>query len=160
MSDYDVVVAGGGHNGLVCGAYLTLHGLKVLVAERNAWVGGGAVTEEIVLPGFKHDLFGANHIWCHANPDFSEVLRPELAGFFEEDVRRIRERYGPFVLVNSNFGMVNAFLDTFNVFKKSTARGAEPEPGTAARGTSLEFARGYAAPSGGRFQFCRWRTSI
>ena len=78
MSNYDVVIAGGGHNGLVCGAYLTLHGLKVLVAERNEWVGGGVVTEEIVLPGFKHDLFGANHIWCHANPDYTNVLLPEL----------------------------------------------------------------------------------
>jgi phytoene dehydrogenase-like protein len=78
MSDYDVVIAGGGHNGLVCGAYLSLHGLKVLVAERNDWVGGGAVTAEITLPGFKHDLFGASHVWCHVNPDFREILRPEL----------------------------------------------------------------------------------
>jgi glycine/D-amino acid oxidase-like deaminating enzyme len=31
MSDCDVVIAGGGHNGLACGAFLTLHGLKVVV---------------------------------------------------------------------------------------------------------------------------------
>ena len=78
MSDYDVIIAGGGHNGLVCGAFLSLHGLTVLVAERNDWVGGGAVTAEITLPGFKHDLFGASHVWCHVNPDFRNVLRPEL----------------------------------------------------------------------------------
>lgn len=78
MSDYDVVIAGGSHNGLACGAFLSMHGLKVLVAERNDWVGGGAVTKEITLPGFKHDLFGASHVWCHVNQDFREVLRPEL----------------------------------------------------------------------------------
>lgn len=78
MSDYDIVIAGGGHNALACGAMLSLHGLKVLVAERNAWVGGGAVTAEIARPGFKHDLFGASHVWCHVNPDFRNILRPEL----------------------------------------------------------------------------------
>ena len=75
-----------------------------------------------------------------------DLLRPELAGFFEEDVRRIRERFGHFVLINSNFGMVNAFLGTFNVFRNSA------EPGTAARGMSLEFARGYAAHKSALFR--------
>jgi len=78
MSDYDVVVAGGGQNALACAAFLSMHGLTVLVAERNEWVGGGAVTAEIARPGFKHDLFGASHVWCHVNPDFRNVLRPEL----------------------------------------------------------------------------------
>ena len=78
MSDYDVIIAGGGHNALACGAFLSLHGLDVLIAERNDWIGGGVVTREITLPGFKHDLFGSSHIWCHANPDYSNILRPEL----------------------------------------------------------------------------------
>ena len=78
MSDYDVIIAGGSHNGLACGAYLSLYGLKVLVAERNPWVGGGAVTEEIVMPGFKHDLFSSSHIFIHMNPCFTRELRPEL----------------------------------------------------------------------------------
>jgi surface carbohydrate biosynthesis protein len=77
----------------------------------------------------KHPAYGGTPIHAVGNPRV-DLLRPELAGFFEDDVRRIRARYGPFVLVNSNFGMVNAFLDTFNVFKQSTARGGEPEPGT------------------------------
>lgn len=78
MSDYDVVIAGGGHNALACGAFLSMQGVSVLIAERNDWIGGGAVTKEITLPGFKHDLFGSSHIWCHVNPDYREVLRPEL----------------------------------------------------------------------------------
>src|SRR5260370_17262751 len=47
----DVVVIGGGHNGLVNAAYLAKAGKRVLVLERRGVLGGAAVTEEIV-PGF------------------------------------------------------------------------------------------------------------
>lgn len=77
MSEYDVVIAGGGHNALACAAVLCKAGIRTLVAERNDWVGGGAVTRELSLPGFKHDLFGSNHVWIHANPHIRELM-PEL----------------------------------------------------------------------------------
>ena len=77
MSDYDVIIAGAGHNGLICAAMLVKNGLKVLVTERNEWVGGGVLTRELTLPGYKHDPFGSSHVWIHLNPDFQE-LRPEL----------------------------------------------------------------------------------
>jgi phytoene dehydrogenase-like protein len=48
---HDVVIIGGGHNGLVCSAYLAMAGFKVLVLEQRSIVGGAAVTEEF-SPGF------------------------------------------------------------------------------------------------------------
>src|ERR1700693_1513198 len=51
----DVVIVGGGHNGLVCAAYLAAAGLKVTVLERRNVVGGAAVTEEF-HPGFRNSV--------------------------------------------------------------------------------------------------------
>ncbi|HYA17737.1 MAG TPA: NAD(P)/FAD-dependent oxidoreductase, partial [Bryobacteraceae bacterium] len=51
-SRYDVIVIGGGHNGLVTAAYLARTGRKVLVLERRGMVGGCAATEEL-WPGYR-----------------------------------------------------------------------------------------------------------
>jgi phytoene dehydrogenase-like protein len=51
-ADYDVIIIGGGHNGLTCGAYLARAGKKVLVLERRHLIGGMVVTEEFT-PGFR-----------------------------------------------------------------------------------------------------------
>ncbi|HEY3886331.1 MAG TPA: NAD(P)/FAD-dependent oxidoreductase [Vicinamibacterales bacterium] len=55
MYRYDVIVIGGGHNGLVSAAYLARAGRTVLVLERRHVLGGAAVTEEI-YPGFKYSV--------------------------------------------------------------------------------------------------------
>jgi phytoene dehydrogenase-like protein len=51
----DALIIGGGHNGLVCAAYLAGAGLKVTVLERRTVVGGAAVTEEF-HPGFRNSV--------------------------------------------------------------------------------------------------------
>ncbi len=52
---FDVIVIGGGHNGLVCAFYLARAGRKVLVLERREVVGGAAITEEF-HPGFRNSV--------------------------------------------------------------------------------------------------------
>ena len=67
-TSYDVVAVGSGHNGLVAAAYLAVGGKRVLVLERNAWFGGGVVTRELTVPGFRHDQHSMAHIFIQGNP--------------------------------------------------------------------------------------------
>src|SRR6186997_1758847 len=66
-NQYDAIIIGGGHNGLVAGAYLARAGKKVVVLERRHLVGGAAVTEEI-FPGYKFTEFSY----------VVSLLRPEI----------------------------------------------------------------------------------
>jgi phytoene dehydrogenase-like protein len=68
----DVVVIGGGHNGLTCAAYLGMAGLKVKVVERRGVVGGAAVTEEF-HPGFRNSV--ASYTVSLLNPKVIRDLR-------------------------------------------------------------------------------------
>ncbi|HKD24276.1 MAG TPA: NAD(P)/FAD-dependent oxidoreductase, partial [Rhizomicrobium sp.] len=65
---YDIIAIGAGHNGLVAAAYMAAAGKKVLVLERNAWFGGGVVTRELTVPGFRHDQHSMAHIFIQGNP--------------------------------------------------------------------------------------------
>jgi phytoene dehydrogenase-like protein len=77
MPEYDIIIIGGGHNGLVAACYLAKAGLKTLVLERREVVGGAAVTEEI-HPGFR----------C-------STLSHSAAPFFPQIVKDLRlDRYG------------------------------------------------------------------
>lgn len=65
---FDVVVAGAGHNSLICAAYLAKAGYKVLVLEGRPTIGGGCKTAEVCLRGFKEDLCSTVHGGIQSNP--------------------------------------------------------------------------------------------
>lgn len=70
---FDFVVAGAGHNSLVCAAYLAKAGYKVLVLEGRPTIGGGCKTAEVCLPGFKEDLCSSVHSGFQSNPALTEL---------------------------------------------------------------------------------------
>jgi phytoene dehydrogenase-like protein len=64
----DVVVAGAGHNSLIAAAYLAKAGFEVVVLEARDTIGGDTATEELTLPGFKHDSCSSAHVLIQSNP--------------------------------------------------------------------------------------------
>jgi len=68
MENHDLVIVGAGHNGLIVAAYLARAGLDVCVVERQDKVGGGVITREVTLPGFKQDTISTQHGSIQANP--------------------------------------------------------------------------------------------
>ncbi|WP_242112942.1 phytoene desaturase family protein [Luteimonas aquatica] len=85
----DVLIVGGGHNGLVCAAYLAAAGLTVRVLERRGIVGGAAVTEEF-HPGFRNSV--ASYTVSLLNPQVMRDLR--LA---EHGLRVVERPYANFL---------------------------------------------------------------
>ncbi|MEW5930949.1 MAG: NAD(P)/FAD-dependent oxidoreductase [Gemmatimonadota bacterium] len=61
MERFDAVFVGSGHNALITAAYLARAGWSVLVLEKNDRPGGLVRTDELTLPGFKHDVYSAAH---------------------------------------------------------------------------------------------------
>lgn len=68
---WDAIIVGGGHNALVCAAYLARAGRKVLVLERRHVLGGCAVTEEL-YPGFKYSV--CSYVVSLLRPDIIREL--------------------------------------------------------------------------------------
>ncbi len=67
-SDWDVVVIGGGPNGLMTAAYLAKAGAKVCLIERRYEVGGGLATEEILFPGYYSNMHAIYHMMVDYMP--------------------------------------------------------------------------------------------
>ena len=84
---YDAIVVGGGHNGLVNGAYLAKAGLRTLILERRHLVGGAAITEEL-RPGF----------WFTTFSYALSLLRPQIV----QDLELVKHGFMP-LLMSSTF---------------------------------------------------------
>jgi len=109
---HDVVIIGGGHNGLICGAYLANAGLRVVVLEQHEILGGAAVTQEF-HPGFRASTF--SYLMSLLHPKIIDDLKlcehglvvlpcsdmfSPLGGddyiVYSDDVRRTQESFARF----------------------------------------------------------------
>src|ERR1051326_2106382 len=73
VETYDVILIGSGHNALIAAAYLTRAGRSVLVLEKNDRPGGLVRTEELTLPGFKHDVYSSVHPLFLTGPVYADL---------------------------------------------------------------------------------------
>jgi surface carbohydrate biosynthesis protein len=73
----------------------------------------------------------------------NDMLRPEMRSFYDREVEEIRDLYGEFILLNTNFNHVNAFFPTQNLFQPVKSPMEEPVFGKAGRGMTREFAEGF-----------------
>ena len=71
-----------------------------------------------------------------------DMLRPEMQPFYEDEVQALRDTYGDFVLINTNFNHVNAFGPDMNLFQPVKNPGETAKFGRAAKGMSREYAEG------------------
>lgn len=72
-----------------------------------------------------------------------DMLRVEMRPFFEKDVELILQAYGKFILINTNFGEVNAIIPIQNLIQPTKGKGAKLKLGRAAKGMTLDYARKY-----------------
>jgi len=89
---YDAIVIGGGHNGLVNGAYLAKAGLRTLILERRNIVGGAALTEEL-RPGF----------WFTSFSYALSLLRPDII----QDLDLVKHGFMPLLMPSTFAPMEN-----------------------------------------------------
>ena len=89
---FDVIVIGGGHNGLTAANYLAMGGMRVCVLEQRHIVGGAAVSEEF-HPGYRNSI--ASYV--------VSLLRPEVV----KDLELRKFGYEPMPLENSFYPDIN-----------------------------------------------------
>src|SRR5713226_2009351 len=120
MADYDAIFIGSGHNALACALCLAHAGWRILVLERSAEIGGALRTEELTLPGFKHDLCATN-IGRFAVAPVYQQFRSE----FDEVGLRFLTNTSPFASVYSPAAAARAYVDAGAMEAELAARSRE-----------------------------------
>ena len=117
----DFIVVGGGTNGLAAAAYLGKEGYSSIVIERQSYLGGGAITQELTLPLFKHDVFATSiNIW-RASPIQQDL---ELEKYGYKDVSPDPVASTPFKSGNaiSIYQNLNSTLKSIEQFSTKDAK--------------------------------------
>jgi phytoene dehydrogenase-like protein len=139
---YDAIIVGGGHNGLVCAAYLGAAGLKALVLEARDTVGGCAVTQEF-HPGFRNsvaaytvsllnpkiirDLDLASHGLCIVPRKLSNFLPLDEGNYLKVGAGRTRMEVAKFSLRDADrLDAYTARLDALADFLRAVAQETPP----------------------------------
>jgi beta-carotene ketolase (CrtO type) len=126
---FDIVVAGAGHNSLVCAAYMAKAGFKVLVLEGRPTIGGGCKTQEVCLPGFKEDLCSSVHLGIRNNPALHELSLSDygLEYIDPDPVMHIPFADGQSITVWRDLGRTCDTIAKFSKRDAETFRRAVPE---------------------------------
>ena len=83
MIKYDAIIIGSGPNGFAAAITMQRQGLSTLILEGADTIGGGMRTQELTLPGFKHDVCSAIHPMAMASPFMQSIPLQEHGLFFE-----------------------------------------------------------------------------
>ncbi len=155
MSGADVIVAGGGHNGLICAAYLARSGFDTLVVEAQDHVGGCAATVEDL--GVRFNVCNCDHTLIRAMPIADELeladhgleyLEPEASG-----ISAFYDGAEPVVFFHETERMLDSLArshpDQVGAYRRYLADAMDVAE------LALEMAR--IPPSAGRFLAGAWR---
>ena len=108
--EFDIVVAGAGHNSLVAAAYLAKAGYRCLVLEGRPILGGNVVTEQLTLPGFQHDSCGTAHVILQDSP----MMRDDELGLADYGLEYVH----PEIVCHAPF-LDGAWLTQYHDFERT-----------------------------------------
>lgn len=91
----------------------------------------------------KYPTYSGQPIIITGNPRI-DMMRKEVISFYESESELIQKRFGVFILINTNFSMVNGFLPSLNLRNPPVSPDGPSQDGSAARGLSSDFADGWA----------------
>lgn len=124
---FDFVIAGAGHNSLITAAYLAKAGYTCVIVEERDIPGGGAATEEILIPGMGIDVCSTGHTVIQSNPLIADdelglVSKYGLSYAFPDPVAHIRFPDGEYLTMTLDVDETVAEISRFSKSDGSTYR--------------------------------------